>query len=257
MRARIPTDDYMLFEGETWDIIDMSLGKTVFCGVCSGYSLYGSRSTVRDNYTTYLVVRDGMLKLARTNSKMHPPDWRYQYDRFVDGGGLDDKAAYTGWMLVGRGSRVAYGMSGLLESDEVMELCFEEGRLVEQSDPSDAIEALRGEFPELLGNVSFWRFRGESEDLKARARELLKGDYNFINRKDGLCVKQMRLGFSRKEKHSYMWNDSDLESTLDYDCAICKKLRENEVLPLRAPKRPRKKRYREASRRENEGLHGN
>lgn len=232
MRARLSTDDYLELDGQLWDIMDTSVGKSIFCGVCTGHALYGSTPMGGYiSYVSYLVVEGGRLRIHKANSHMYPREWRARYDRFVSGRGIDDDVPYSGWMLITRGSQLADRFAGLLDADDVAELRFEGGRLVERYAACEAVKALNEEFPGLVDFWGVWLDGEYRSRVQKRARELFRGDYNCIRRNDGEVAKQLKWGFSNHER--------------EYDCAVCAKLRENEVLPVRKPKRPRKKKYRQ------------
>lgn len=228
MRSRITTDDYLEFDACTWDIVDTSPGQCVFCGVCTGHSLYGTNHYDYISYVSRLVVADGKLLIARSERNVFPY-LESRYDRFVEGADIDASAPYTGWMLLSMGSFLSERFSGLSEAKRAMEARFEEGVLAETLDLSPAIEKLRAKYPDEFPEVEWLQDELRSQ-IQDEARNLLAGEYNCTTRSDWQVAKKL------------MWGSREQDG--NYECAVCEKLRQNGILPIKPLKNPRKKRGR-------------
>ncbi len=230
MRAGTSTDDYLIVDGEIWRIIDTSPHATPLCGICMGYTMYGTREEDCVSYKSCLEITDGVLTLESDNSASLPglTGWRKHYNAFIGIERATDEIPYSGWLLLYGKSAWNQRLADALRAPKVAEAFFEAGKLKAFIDHTSAIDALRIRLSPKFQMRGFPDYEQELQ-INESIAQLLQGDYNCTSPGFPAVAKLQNWGISQ---------------TTDYECANCRKLQVSNVLPLKRPKRTRKTTYR-------------
>lgn len=233
MKAGTSTDDYLLVDGRLWTIVDSGPNVTPLCGICTGYSVYGSRKEDRISYESVLEIRDGILSMGSDTSTelVLLSGWRNVYDRFIGIERADDHIPYTGWLLLYGDALWNTALEEGLFAPRIAEARFNDGKLIEFIDHTSALEIMRSHLAGYHA-MEIIQSQADRERICERLSSLLVGSYNCTQ--PGFPVIAKRRG----------WGGSDSD---EYKCFNCKKLEDAGVLPIRKPKHTRKLKYQNMS----------